>query len=156
MWGISTSTPHCNSYHIPSLTPVELSSLTSLKAYGEKQRVHYDITFLLVLAEEEATGDRKYGLLTIWVNPGQARAHSMEEVVGNLTAWVSSRPNWPYALVQLHMDTHHAPLPKEGHLDILPQRGAEMTTCSRTSQLGSLPTPHLQPASHIPNRVEWM
>ena len=29
----------------------------------------------------------------------------MEEVVKELTAWVSSGPNWPYALVQLNKDT---------------------------------------------------
>ena len=59
----------------------------------------------------------------------------MEEAVENLTTWVSSGPNWPYTLVQLHEDTHHAPFPKEGHLGILPQRGAEMTACGRISQL---------------------
>ena len=57
----------------------------------------------------------------------------MEEVVGNLTALVSSGPDWPYTLVWLHGDTHHVPLPKEGHLGILPQRGAEMTACGRIS-----------------------
>ena len=46
----------------------------------------------------------------------------MEEVVRDLTAWVSSGPDWSYTLVQLHKDTFHAPLPKEGHLGILPQR----------------------------------
>ena len=114
---------------------MELSSLTSLKVWGEKQRVHHDITFLLVLAEEEATGDWKYSLSTTWVNPGQARAHSMEEAVENLTAWVSSGPDWPYTLMWLHKDTLHVPLPKEGHLGILPQRGAETTACGRISQL---------------------
>ena len=59
----------------------------------------------------------------------------MEEAVGNVTAWVSSGPNWPYALMQLHEDTHHVPLPKEGHIAILPQRVAEMTACGRISQL---------------------
>ena len=44
----------------------------------------------------------------------------MEEVVRELTAWVSSGPDWPYVLVQLHEDAHHVPLPKEGHLGILP------------------------------------
>ena len=120
---------------IPSLTLAELSSLTSLKAWGEKQRVCHDIAFLLVLAEEEATGDRNYGLSTIWVNPDQARVHSMEEVVEKLTAWVSSGPDWPYTLVWLHEDTCHVPLPKEGQLGILPQRGAETTACRRISQL---------------------
>ena len=59
----------------------------------------------------------------------------MEEAVRNLTAWVSSGPDWPYAFVQLHKDTFYAPLPKEGHLGILPQRGAELTACRRISQL---------------------
>ena len=67
--------------------------------------------------------------------PCQARVHSMEEVVGELTAWVSSGPNWPYALVLLHKGTHHVPLPKEGHLGILPQRGAKMTPCRQIHQL---------------------
>ena len=102
---------------------------------GEKQKVCHDIAFLLILAEEEATGDRKYPLSTLWVNPCQARVHSMEEAVKELTAWVSSGPDWPYALVQLHKDTPHVPLPKEGHLGVLPQGGAEMIACRRISQL---------------------
>ena len=106
-----------------------------LKAWGEKQKVPQDITYLLVLNEEEATGDWRYGLSTIWVNPCQARVHSMEEVVRELTTWVSSGSNWPYTLVQLNKDTCHVPLPKEGHLGILPQRGADMTACRRISQL---------------------
>ena len=57
----------------------------------------------------------------------------MEEVVGKLTAWASSGPDWPYALVQLHKGTHHVPLPKEGHLGILPQRGVEATPCGQNS-----------------------
>ena len=59
----------------------------------------------------------------------------MEEVVGKLITWASSGPNWPYALVQLHEGTHHAPLPKEEHLGILPQRGAEAIPCGQISQL---------------------
>ena len=59
----------------------------------------------------------------------------MEEAVRKLTAWVSSGPNWPYSLVQLHEGTCHAPLPKEGHLDILPQRGVEATPCGQINQM---------------------
>ena len=79
--------------------------------------------------------DRNYGLSTVWVNLSQARVPSMEEAVGKLTAWASSEPNWPYALVWLHKGTHHVPLPKEGHLCILPQRGAEAIPCGWISQL---------------------
>ena len=102
---------------------------------GERLKFYYNIALLLVLAEKDATRDRKYGLSTIWVNPCQARVPSMEEVVGKLTTWVFSGPNWPYMLVQLHKGTHHVPLPKEGHLGILPQRGVEATSCRQISQL---------------------
>ena len=102
---------------------------------GEGQKLCHDITFLLVLAEEEATGARVYGLSTIWVNPSQARVPSMEEAVGKLTACVFSGPNWPYTLVHLHEGTHHVPLPKEGHVGILSHRGVEVTPCGQISQL---------------------
>ena len=59
----------------------------------------------------------------------------MEEEVRELTAWVSSGPNLPYALVQLNEDTHHVPLPKEGHLGVLPEGGINSATCRRISQL---------------------
>ena len=59
----------------------------------------------------------------------------MEEAVRELTAWVSSGPNWPYAMVWLNEDTCHVLLPKEGHLGIPPQGEADMTTCRRVSQL---------------------
>ena len=136
--------PHCGEpYHLSHTAailhiiynPTEAVPLTRLKGLGEKQKVHHDIAFLLVLDEGEATGDSRYGLLTIWLNPCQARVCSMEEAVRQLTAWVSSGPNWPYALVQLNEDTCHVPLPKEGHQGVLPQGGADMTACRRISQL---------------------
>ena len=37
--------------------------------------------------------------------------------------------------MQLNEDTCHAPLPKEGHLGILPEGGTNSTTCRRISQL---------------------
>ena len=122
-------------FHITSITQSELSCLTSLMAWGDKEKSHNDITFLLVSAKEEATWNRKYGLSTIWVNPCQARVPSMEEAVKELTAQVSSGPDWPYALVQLNEDTHHVPLPKEGHLGMLPAGGTDSTACGRISQL---------------------
>ena len=56
-------------------------------------------------------------------------------MIKELTAWVSSGPDWPYILVQLNEDTHHAPLPKEGHLGMLPTGGTDSTACGRISQL---------------------
>ena len=125
--GLAVGEPH----HLPPTTTVPHTLYNSSGAVlpyqhqglgGETENLPY-IAFLLILAEEEATGDRRYGLLTMWVNPCQARVHSMEEAARELTIWVSSGPNWPYALVWLHEDTCHVPLPKEGHLGICLKEG---------------------------------
>ena len=79
--------------------------------------------------------DRHYGISIVWADPSQVRAASMEEAVKKLTVCTSSGTNWLYALVWLLKGTHHAPLPKEGHLCILPQRGVEATPCGQISQL---------------------
>ena len=145
--GALPSAPPTKQFHTPSITPAELSSLTRLKVWGEKQKISHDIAFLLIPAEEEAMGDRKYGLLTIWVNPCHARVSSMEEAVKELTAWVSIGPNWPYALVQLHKYTGAPRHPAS-------KRGWD--GCLWENQpAGHLATPCLWPAGCLPNRV-WM
>ena len=68
-------------------------------------------------------GTGHYGISAVWANPSQVRAASMEEAVKKLTTCTSSGTDWPYALAWLHEGTRHAPLPKQGHLGILPQRG---------------------------------
>ena len=135
LWGCLTICPPLQQFQISSITQLELFSLTNLKAWGEKQDIHNNIAFLLVLTKGESTGGRSYGLSTIWVNPSQAGVHSMEEAVRELAPWVSSGPNRPYALVWLKKDTCHVPLPKEGHLGVLPEGGTDMTAYGRISQL---------------------
>ena len=67
--------------------------------------------------------------------PNQVRVATMEEVVKKLTACTSSGTDWSYALVQLCKDPHHAPLPKNKHLGILPQGKVQETFCGQISQL---------------------
>ena len=59
----------------------------------------------------------------------------MEEAVEKLITFTSSGANWPYALAQLCKDAHHAPLPKNKHLGILPQGKVQETFCGQISQL---------------------
>ena len=82
MWGDISICPLLHWFQLPCHSQVELSSLNGLKVW-EGQKLCHNITFLLVQAEEEATGDRNYGLSTMLVNPSQARVPSMEEAVGN-------------------------------------------------------------------------
>ena len=94
-----------------------------------------DIAFFLVSTKEGAAGDRIFGLSTVWLNPYQARVPTVEEAVKQLTALVSSGPDWPYTSAWLNGDTHHVPLPREGHLSILQEGGTSSAACRSISQL---------------------
>ena len=126
--------PQLHQLKLPCHSQEELSSLNGLNVWGEGQKPCHNITFLLVWVEN-AMGDRHYGLCIVWVDPSQVRAASMEEAVGKLTTCISSGTDWPYTLVWLHEGTCHAPLPKDGHLGILSQRGVEATPFGQISQL---------------------
>ena len=95
-------------FHVTSITQSALLSHQP-KGLRDAEKFYSDVTFLLVSTEEEATGDRMYGLSTVWVNSYQARVPTVEETARELTTLASSGPNWHYALVQLNEDTHHAP-----------------------------------------------
>ena len=105
------------------------------KGLGDTEKFCSDISFLLISTEEEAIGDRIYGLSTVWVNPYQARIPTVEEAVVELTTLASSGPDWSYTLVQFNGDTYHAPLPREGHLGTLPEGGTKSIAYRRISQL---------------------
>ena len=79
-------------------------------------------------------GEIVYGLSTMWLNPYQARVSTMDEVVKQMTPFISTRSDWPYALVQLNTDACHVPLPKEGHLGILVEGSTSSVACRWISQ----------------------
>ena len=127
--------PPLDQLHLASETYPELSSLTSLRAWGDMEKSCSNMAYLVVSAEDEVMSDREYGLSTVWADLFQARVFTVKEVVQQLTALVSSGHNWPYVLVQLNEDTHHVPLPKEGHQGIMTEGGTNSATCGQVSQL---------------------
>ena len=68
-----------------SVAHSELSSLTSLRAWGDPEKFKSKVAFLLILTGGCTEGDTEFGLSMMWVHPYQARAPTMEEAVNQLT-----------------------------------------------------------------------
>ena len=71
----------------------------------------------------------------MWGYPYQARVSTIDEAVKQLAQLASTRPNWPYALVQLNRDAHHVPLPTEGHLSVMMEGNTSNVSCGKICQL---------------------
>ena len=127
--------PLLRSFHATPITQSELSSLTSLKAWGDAEKFKSEVAFLLILTRGHTEGDKVFGLFTIWVHQCQARAHTMGEAVKLLTLLPSTGSDCPYALAWFNRDAHHALLPKEGQLSAQVMGGTSSTACRRVSQL---------------------
>ena len=130
LWGNFNICPHLDHLELPCHSLAELFSVSSFKVWGNIQEPNHDIAYLLVHIGN-TTEDRHYGVSLVWVNPNQARASTIEEVVETLTAC----PDWPNTLAQLYEGSCHAPLPKDKHLGILPQGKVWETSCRQISQL---------------------
>ena len=98
----------------------ELLSISHLKIWGDTQKPHDGMAYLLVKVED-ASEVKGYSLALVWISPYQAQASTMEEALGILSTSTSSGPDWLYVLTQLYESANHAPLPKDKHLGILPQ-----------------------------------
>ena len=117
------------------MTQLELASLTHLKVWGDPKTFCSNVTFLLVLPKEGAVGERVYGLAMMWAHPYQARVSTIDEAADQLAQLASTRPNWPYALVQLKGDACHMPLPTEGHLSVIMEGNTNNVPCRKIHQL---------------------
>ena len=127
--------PLLRSFHTASITQSELSSLTSLKTWGNPEKFKSEVAFLLVLTTGCTEGDKVFGLSMIWVHLYQARLPTIEEAVKMLTPPLSTRSDCPYTLVWFNRDACHVPLPMEGQLSIQVMEGTSNAACKRVSQL---------------------
>ena len=134
LWGNFNICPQLHWLELPCHSQAELFSISNLKVSGDAQKPHHNIAYLLVWVEDTKR-DRHYGISLVWVHSDQVRAATMEEAVKKLTTFTSCGANWPYALAQLCKDPHHAPLPQNKHLGVLPQGKAQETFYGQISKL---------------------
>ena len=118
LWGNLEICPCLDCLELPSHSPVELTSVSRFKVWGNTWDPCQDMAYLLVCLGNTIEGIQ-YSVSLVWVNPKQARAPTMEEAVEKLAAYPSGGTDWPYILAHLYEGSGHAVLPKGKHLGIL-------------------------------------
>ena len=133
LWGSLSICPLLDHMDLQYHMVGELLCISCLKVWGDTQKPHDSLAYLLVRVED-ASEVKGYGIAVVWISPHQAQASMMEEALRIVSTCISSGPNWPYVLTQLYEGTNHASLPKDKHLGVLPQGKVE-SPCGQISQL---------------------
>ena len=102
----------------------ELHSIGHLKVWGDVQKLHLGMAYLLVRVDDTSEA-RNYGMAIVWINSLQARMFSVVEALEMLSSLTFKGSDWPYILIQLYEGANHMPLPKDRHVCVLPQGEAE-------------------------------
>ena len=94
LWVNFNMCPHLNHLELPGHSPVELTSISSFKIWGNTRDPCHNMAYLLVHLGN-TTEERQYGVSLVWVSPKQPRAFIMEEAVKRLATCPSSEDDWP-------------------------------------------------------------
>ena len=79
----------------------ELHSISHLKVWGDVQKYHHGMAYLLVQVDDTSEA-RTYGMALVWIIPLQARVSSMVEALEILSSLTFKGSDWPYILIQLY------------------------------------------------------
>ena len=94
LWRSLNICPCLNHLELPCHSSEELHSICKLKVWGNIQDPHSNIAYLLVWTGGTLEA-QDYGMSLVWISPNQVQAPTMEEVVGTLSTYISSGPDWP-------------------------------------------------------------
>ena len=124
LWGSLGICPPLDHIGLPHHTVEELHSISHLKVWGDVQKLHQGMAYLLVQINDTSEAGT-YGMALVWISPLQARVSLMVEALEILSSLTSEGSDWPYIILQLYEGANHMPLPKDKHICVLPQGKAE-------------------------------
>ena len=109
---------------LPHHMAEELHSISCLKVWGDVQKPHHSMAYLLVQVDDTSEAGT-YGMALVWISPLWARVSLMVEALEILSSLTSEGSDWQYVFIQLYEGANHMPLLKDKHLCVLPQEKAE-------------------------------
>ena len=120
LWGSLGICPTLDHIGLPHHMAEELHSISCLKVWGDVQKPHQGMAYLLVRINDTSEA-RTYGMALVWISPLQARVSLMVEALEILSSITSEGSDWPYVILQLYEGANHMPLPRDKHICVCPR-----------------------------------
>ena len=124
LWGSLGICPPTDHIGLPHHTAGELHSIGHLKVWGDAQKLHLSMAYLLVQVDDTSEAGN-YSMAIVWIDSCQARMVLMGEALEMLSSLTPEGSDWPYVLIQSYEGANHTPLPKDRHVCVLPQGEVE-------------------------------
>ena len=109
------SVPSLSQFQVRDVTQSELLALSHAGVWGDTEKPHQDMAYLLIALGKTVKGEMVFELAVVWVCPHQVCLSSLDEAVRKLTLLIDIGDNWAYAFMQLNINAQHIPLSSDNH-----------------------------------------
>ena len=141
LWGCHDICPILEQFHVVQVTQIRALFSHLLTGMGWPQKISQQCCLSTDIAQRGY--HRTEGVWACYgVGPPLSSQSFHHRQHGKTTH--PAGPNWPYAFVQFNGDTHHMPLPKEGHLGTMAEGMPSNIPCGRICQLEAHQLLHLE------------
>ena len=133
--GLHDICPSLMWFHMSGITRVDLSAMSQAGGWRSPKKQSQGMAYLLLVPSQDVEGEKRFGLVEVWVHPNQFLLSSLKEEAKKLTLFISKKEDWYYALVQVNEDAQHLPISDTVHLSILVDGAPSRSACGHLSQL---------------------
>ena len=129
------SAPKSCTFAVCTITQGQLSTLSQVVAWGDVEKPHQDMAFLL-MAPSLAVGCKWVFILTArWMHPCQAHLPTLMDADWKLLLLADEGTNRPYAYIRMNDAMAHMSLSSIGHIGIMTGNLPSHNACSCLHQL---------------------
>ena len=137
-WGFLDFCPKVTQFQVHIITQGQLATLSQVGAWGDAEKPHQDMAFLLIVPSLAIGCKWVFRLTAMWMHPHQVYLPTLADVVLKLLLLADEGADWSYAYIRMNDAVAHTPLSSEGHIGIKASDLPSWNTCGFLHQLHML------------------
>ena len=118
-WGALDFCPKVMHFWVCTITQGQLTALAQAGAWGDVEKPHQDVVFLLIVPSLAVGCEWVFRLTTVWMHPHQVCLPTLADVAQKLLLLADEGVDWPYAYIRMNDAMAHMPLSSEGYIGLM-------------------------------------
>ena len=124
--------PKVTQFQVWTITQAQLTTPSQVGYWGDVEKPHQDMVFLLIVPSLAIGCKWVFGLTTVWMQPCLP---TLVDVAHKLLLLAGEGANWPYTYIRMNNAVAHALLSSKGHIGIMTGDIPSENACSHLHQL---------------------
>ena len=127
--------PEVTQFQVHTITQGQLTALSQVGVWGDTEKPHQDMAFLLIMLSLAVGCKWVFGLTAVWMQSHQVCLPTLADSAQMLLLLADDGANLPYAYIRMNNPVAHMLLSSKGHTGIMTGNLPSQNACSCLHQL---------------------